>query len=191
MQVMEIREASTYVHDTRYVNDTDGQLWAIVAICDDMSAHDNPLDWDAGNSIFYVIDWGRGIAGDYYNRSLRTESELDNAWIEGHLSDGEREDALIKHYTRNGFTAERVTLRGYSQGDWLSGVYAYKDYSVLDTLQSYFAGDVYMVGRVKVDSEDDAVFLGDLEEWIGGIYESPEWSAIDVYLGDSGPDIQG
>ena len=91
--------------------------------------------------------------------------------------------AVMKHAKRNGIEATEFSWRGYSQGDWLEGIYV-GEAEGLATWESWARGDVYIVileRLVTWTAEDGRTKdLWEVEDSLSGCYLSDSYTAADV-----------
>lgn len=114
------------------------------------------------------------------------------------------EEAIIKHYARNGYVAKRLDPSGYSQSQWHVGfIYVTQDDaeyidSIANTFERWYCGDVFVatleeyVTYQRVDDPDETKGEWEFVDSLGGIYDTEAddvWRAIrDLTTLDITPD---
>lgn len=139
---------------------------------------ENPMEWGEGHEFVQI---SQPRIGGGYILGLDADEAVGAYLSQYLLNDEEITEAVIKHYQRRGWIAKELKLRGYSQGDWLDGVYAYDPDNYGDmseALDVYFKGEVYTVQLVDVCN--CCGIDGEIIDSLGGCYLDDNYTPIDV-----------
>ena len=147
---------------------------AHVSVSQDMDAeHNRPHEWAIpDDAAVYVARAPRHGSATFPHMGDGFPRALDYAWdvvVERYGSDDDMGLRVFARYAaRHGYTVREASLSGYSQGDWLDLIVVERtggDSVDVDTLNDWFAGDVYVVS-VEVAHP----FGGTVMDAVGDVY---------------------
>lgn len=153
---------------------------------------ESPLDWD--NSAIIVtrcplydrIDHmgiEKNDSADYLLDAYETADYYGQNPIE----------AAMKRAKRNGIEAIKFSWQGYSQGDWLEGIYI-GEAAGLEAWKSWAQGDVYIVILERLvtwtDKDGRTQDLWEIDDIVSGCYLSDSYTASDVAREHFGKELE-
>ena len=143
---------------------------------------ESPLAWD--NSAIIVTRCPRYDQIDHMGIENNTNADyLLDAYETADYYGQNPIEAVMKRAKRNGIEATEFSWRGYTQGDWLEGIYV-GEAAGLATWESWARGDVSTVILERLvtwtDEDGRTKDLWEVEDSLSGCYLSDSYTANDV-----------